>query len=235
MRRGICLLGLLALLAALMAQTLSWYAKQSTPAVEPVIVGSAGTLVLDAGHGGEDGGAVSLTGVPESQINLEIVMRMDDLLGLYGVAPVLLREEDISLHDDSAQTLREKKVSDLKNRVAMVEKLEHAELISIHQNTYTDGRYRGTQVFYAPTEGSGELAARIQNVVRTALQPENSRQEKPVPDTVYFLNHITCPGVLVECGFLTNREEEALLREAAYQKKLAAAIVSAWLTCREQG
>ena len=235
MRRGICLLGLLALLTALMAQTLSWYAKQSTPVVEPVVVGTAGTLILDAGHGGEDGGAVSLTGVPESQINLEIVKRMDDLLGLYGVAPVLLREEDISLHDDGAATLREKKVSDLKNRVDMIEAVEDAVLISIHQNTYTDGRYRGTQVFYAPTEGSLELAAQLQSVVRTSLQPENSRQEKAIPGTVYLLNHISCPGVLVECGFLTNGEEEALLRDAGYQKKLAAALVSAWLTWPEEG
>lgn len=229
-RRGICLLGLFALLTVLMAQTLSWYAKQSTPAVEPVVVGTAGTLILDAGHGGEDGGAVSLTGVPESQINLEIVRRMDDLLGLCGVAPVLLREEDVSLHDDDAVTLREKKASDLKNRAEMIEAVEDAILISIHQNTYTDGRYRGTQAFYAPTEGSRELAAQLQQAVRASIQPENSRQEKAIPDTVYLLNHITCPGVLVECGFLTNSEEEALLRDPGYQKKLAAALVSAWLT-----
>lgn len=234
-RRGICLLGLLVLMAALMAQTLSWYAKKSTPAVEPIVVGTAGTLILDAGHGGEDGGAVSLTGVPESQINLEIVQRMEDLLGLYGSAPVLLREEDVSLHDDTAVTLREKKVSDLKNRAEMIAAQENAVLISIHQNTYTDGQYRGTQVFYAPTEGSKELAAQLQQTVRSALQPENSRQEKAIPNTVYLLNHITCPGVLVECGFLTNGEEEALLREAGYQKKLAAALVSAWLTWPEQG
>ena len=234
-RHGICLLGVLALLAVLMAQTLSWYVRQSTPAVESIVVGTAQTLILDAGHGGEDGGAVSLTGVPESRINLEIVRRMDDLLGLYGVPAVLLREEDVSLHDDTAVTLREKKASDLKNRTAMVEALENGVLISIHQNTYPNGKYRGAQAFYAPTEGSRELAARIQQVVRTALQPENSRQEKAIPEGVYLMNHITCPGVLVECGFLTNPEEEALLRDGDYQKKLAAALVSAWLTRQEAG
>lgn len=234
-RQIICLLGALALLTALLARTLSWYAGQSTTAVEPIVVGTAQTLILDAGHGGEDGGAVSLTGVPESRLNLEIVRRMDDLLGLYGVPAVLLREGDVSLHDDTAVTLREKKASDLKNRTAMVEALENGVLISIHQNTYPDGQYRGAQAFYAPTEGSRELAARIQQVVRAALQPENTRQEKAIPDSVYLMNHITCPGVLVECGFLTNPEEEALLRDGDYQKKLAAALVSAWLTWQEAG
>ena len=107
--------------------------------------------------------------------------------------------------------------------------------MSIHQNMFQQSRYRGTQVFYAPTQGSQELAQAIQGVVRESLQPENSRQEKAIPGTVYLLNHISCPGVLVECGFLTNGEEEALLRDAGYQKKLAAALVSAWLTWPEEG
>ncbi len=232
-RRSICLIGSLVLLAVLMAQTLSWYAGKSTPAVDPVVIGTAKTLVLDAGHGGEDGGAVSLTGVSESEINLAVVRRMDALFGFCGVAPVLLREEDISLHDSDAVTLREKKVSDLKNRVTRIEEQDDPVLISIHQNTYVDGKYRGTQAFYAPTSGSQQLAEQIQSLIHSALQPENSRQEKPIPDSVYLLNHITCPGVLVECGFLTNAQEEALLREDGYQKQLAAVLVSAWLNFPE--
>ena len=231
MRRGIGLLGIFVLMVVLMAQTLKWYARQSTPAVEPVIIGKAETLVLDAGHGGEDGGAVSLSGVSESQINLAIVKRMDDLLGLYGVAPVLLREEDISLHDDGAETLREKKVSDLKNRVEKIEALDQAVLLSIHQNTFPDGQYHGAQAFYAPTEGSQELAASIQKAIQMTLQPENQREAKAIPSTVYLMNHISCPGVLVECGFLTNPAEEALLLDSGYQKKLAAVLVSVWLNC----
>lgn len=228
-RRGIGLLALFALMVVLMAQTLSWYAQQGTPVVEPVIIGRAETLVLDAGHGGEDGGAVSLSGVPESQINLAIVLKMDDLFGLYGVAPVLLREEDISLHDDSAVTLREKKVSDLKNRVKAIESVDRAVLLSIHQNTFSDQRYHGAQAFYAPTEGSQQLAASIQNAIRMTLQPDNSRQEKKIPDSVYLMNHITCPAVLVECGFLTNPGEEEQLLDSSYQKKMAAVLVAAWL------
>lgn len=230
MKRGLCLLGMLAVLALLMAQTLRWYAGLSTPTVTQVTIGRAGEVVLDAGHGGEDGGAVSLTGVPESQINLAIVQKLDDLFGLYGVAPVLLRDEDISLHDDSAVTLREKKVSDLKNRVAAIQAQVGATLISIHQNTYTDGRYHGAQAFFAPTEGSQQLAEHIQTALRDTLQPNNSRTAKQIADNVYLMNHIDRRAVLVECGFLTNTEEEAMLREDSYQKKLAMTLTAAWLT-----
>ena len=229
MRRGVGLLVIFALLVVLMAQTLGWYARQGTPVVKPVLLGRAETLILDAGHGGEDGGAVSLSGVPESQINLAIVLKMDDLFGLYGVAPVLLREKDVSLYDDGAVTLREKKVSDLKNRAEAIEAVDHAVLFSIHQNTFSDRQYHGAQVFYAPTEGSRQLAASIQNAIRMMLQPDNSRQEKKIPDSVYLLNHISCPAVLIECGFLTNPGEEAQLLDSSYQRKLAAVLVAAWL------
>ena len=187
------------------------------------------TLILDAGHGGEDGGAVSITGVPESLINLEIVRKMDCVLSFCGVAPVLLRSDDRSLHDTNAVTLREKKVSDLKNRVTIIEHTDGAALISIHQNSYPDGRYRGTQVFYAPTAGSQALAEQLQRKVVHTLQPENMRECKPIPDTVYLLNHVSCPAVLVECGFLTNKEEEQLLQTHSYQKKLAITLCSAWM------
>nr|WP_243149315.1 N-acetylmuramoyl-L-alanine amidase [Colidextribacter sp. OB.20] len=200
------------------------------PAASPVALRNTRPLVLDAGHGGEDGGAVSLTGVPESQINLAIVLKLRDVLGLYGVDPVVLREEDVSLHDESADTLREKKRSDLKNRVAAIEAVEGGTLLSIHQNTYTSSRYHGSHVFYAPTEGSQELAEHFQNSIKAALQPENERAVKRIPDTVYIMNHVTCPAVLIECGFLTNPEEESLLRDEGYQRRLSAVVAAAWLT-----
>lgn len=190
-------------------------------------------LILDAGHGGEDGGAVSLSGVPESQINLAIVQKMDGILGLFGRPAILLRNEDRSLHDDTAVTLREKKVSDLKNRVDAVNRINNATLISIHQNSFPEQKYRGTQVFYANTDGSQELAAYIQNAIRQTIQPDNSREEKKITDQVYLMNNIQCRGVLVECGFLTNPEEEALLRSQEYQKKLAAVLTAACITTTE--
>ncbi|MCI9027760.1 MAG: N-acetylmuramoyl-L-alanine amidase [Lawsonibacter sp.] len=200
------------------------------PAMNHVVTQRTGPLVLDAGHGGEDGGAVSITGVPESRINLSIVLSLRDVLGLYGVDPILLREEDISLHTGDANTLREKKRSDLKNRTAAIEAVEGGTLISIHQNTYPGSRYHGTHVFYAPTDGSQALADHVQNSIKTALQPDNERAVKQIPDTVYIMNHITCPGILIECGFLTNPAEEAMLQDPDYQRKLSAVIAAAWLT-----
>ena len=177
--------------------------------------------VVDPGHGGEDGGAVSITGVPESGINLAIAKRLDALLGFYGEHCYLMREEDISLHDPEAQTLREKKVSDLHNRAETVQELEGAILVSIHQNMFPQSRYHGSQVFYAPTQGSQALAEALQTALQTHLQPDNSRQAKPIGDNVYLMNHVDCPAVLVECGFLSNPEEEAQLRREDYQTKLA--------------
>ena len=230
MKNGLILVGLTALILMMMAATLAQLNELMQPAMEPVALGRGRTLILDAGHGGEDGGAVSITGVPESQINLAIVLKLRDVLGLYGVDPVVLREEDISLHDGDANTLREKKRSDLKNRVALVEEVEGGTLLSIHQNTYPGSRYHGTHVFYAPTEGSQKLAEHFQNSIKIALQPDNERAVKQIPDTVYIMNHVTCPAILIECGFLTNPGEEALLRDEDYQRKLSAVIAAAWMT-----
>ena len=218
MKRGILLAGALIGTVILLALALSRLNSAMEPAMNHVVTQRTGPLVLDAGHGGEDGGAVSITGVPESRINLSIVLSLRDVLGLYGVDPILLREEDISLHTGDANTLREKKRSDLKNRTAAIEAVEGGTLISIHQNTYPGSRYHGTHVFYAPTDGSQALADHVQNSIKTALQPDNERAVKQIPDTVYIMNHITCPGILIECGFLTNPAEEAMLRDPDYQR-----------------
>jgi N-acetylmuramoyl-L-alanine amidase len=212
--------------------TAALYFRTRAPA-ERAVLGPAEfqthTLVIDPGHGGEDGGAVSPGGVIESGINLAIAGRMDLLAGLYGVPTVLLRTEDISLHDDTARTLREKKVSDLHNRVAMVEGTENATLISIHQNSYQDSRYSGAQVFYSNESLSADWAALTQESLRLALDQENDRVAKVIPDSIYLMNHITCPALLIECGFLSNPEEEALLQSERYQTRLAAAILAAYL------
>lgn len=206
-----------------------WTAISCAIPTSVMVHGPKRQLILDAGHGGEDGGAVSLSGVPESQINLAIVMKMDDILSFYGVSPILLRREDISLHDSGAETLREKKVSDLKNRVSAIQSADGATLISVHQNTYPAGNVMGFQSFYAPTEGSKELAQLIQSAVQDAIQKENRRTAKQIPQNVYLMNHVSCRAVLVECGFLTNQEEEKLLRSESYQRKLATVLSAVWL------
>lgn len=187
------------------------------------------TLIIDAGHGGEDGGAVSLSGVAESGINLAIALKLDHLLGLYGVAPILLRSEDISIYDSGAKTLREKKVSDLHNRVDIIEGAENPTLISIHQNTYQSAKYHGAQVFYSNSDLSLPFAVLTQDTLRNAIDPGNGRAPAKIPDTVYLMSHITCRAILVECGFLSNPQEDLLLQTGNYQTKLAAALASSWL------
>ena len=185
--------------------------------------------IIDAGHGGEDGGAVSPGGAVESRVNLEIARRLDGILGFLGESALMLREEDVSLHDPEAASLREKKASDLYNRAETAAQYPEATLVSIHQNSFQQSQYRGTQVFYAPTEGSRELAQSIQETVRGSLQPDNSRESRPIPETVYLMNHVPNRAVLVECGFLSNPEEEGMLQDPAYQTKLALALAAGCL------
>lgn len=186
-------------------------------------------VIIDPGHGGEDGGATSLSGKNESKINLDISLRLDQLLHFYGVNTMMTRSKDVSIHDSTALTLREKKISDLHNRVAMIESAENATLISIHQNSYPEQKYRGMQVFYANDEPSLLLAQHIQDNVRIFLDPENKRQPLKIPNSVYLMNHISCRAVLVECGFLSNPRDDQLLQENAYQIKVVITIAAAGL------
>ena len=181
------------------------------------------TIVIDAGHGGEDGGATSVSGVLESQVNLEIAQKADALLMLLGFQTKMVRDSDTAIYDASASTIREKKISDLRNRVQLVNETPNALLLSIHQNTYSDGRYAGAQVFYGASDGSRQLAEMTQETLRKLLDPENNRQAKPA-ETVYLMQNVQCTAILVECGFLSNEAEDLKLQSASYQKKLALAF-----------
>jgi len=181
-------------------------------------------IVIDAGHGGVDGGATSCTGILESQINLEIALRLDDLMHLLGFDTVMIRKTDTSVYTQG-QTIAAQKVSDLKERVRIVNQTEDAILISIHQNTFSDSRYGGAQVFYAKDEDSRQLANQMQNDLIRYLNPDSHRKPKKASG-IYLMDRIEHTGVLVECGFLSNPEEEAKLRNDAYQKKLCCVIVS---------
>lgn len=191
------------------------------------------TLIIDPGHGGEDGGTVSAAGQTESAVNLAIALRLDQLMGFYGVPAVLTRDSDVSIHDEGARTLREKKASDLKNRVALINSIENATLISIHQNSFPNYRYHGAQVFYGRGAGSQPLANYIQSAMQAALDPENNRAPQKIQSTVYLMKNISCRAVLVECGFLSNPEEEKLLQEKAYQMKLAMVLGASYLQSGE--
>ena len=201
--------------------------RQVTIAASAELSSAKPVVVIDAGHGGGDGGAVSPNGTKESTLNLEISLRLRDLCRLLGLPVRMLRTEDVSLEDESARTVSEKKVSDLKNRVRLVNETPGALLVSIHQNSFPQGpQYRGAQVFYADDEKSKALAELLQARICTKLDPENHRLCKPAQD-IYLMEHIRSSGILLECGFLTNQVEEKLLRSASYQKQLCLCVVSA--------
>lgn len=202
----------------------------AVPSVSAMInAGETPTLVLDAGHGGEDGGASSAAGDKESNINLEIVLKLESLMAFLGVDTVLTRNEDVSIHDVGCETIREKKVSDLNNRVSLIQNIPNAMVISVHQNTFTDSRYKGTQVFYGSGELSSQWGEYTQELFHSVLAPYNRRKATKVPDHVYLFSHIDCPAILVECGFLSNGEEASLLLTDTYQRKIAMTLAGAYL------
>ena len=182
-------------------------------------------IVIDPGHGGVDGGATSCTGKLESSYNLEIALRLHDLLRLMGYDTCLIRTEDVSVYT-KGETIAQKKISDLKERVRIANEKEKTLLISIHQNFYPDSRYSGAQVFYPETNGSKELAESLQREFVRTMNPGSRRQAKKSRD-VYLLEHIRCPGILVECGFLSNPEEAELLTTKDYQQKVCCVIATA--------
>jgi len=181
-------------------------------------------VVIDPGHGGEDGGAVSCTGKTESSFNLDIALRLNDLLHLLGIDTLMTRDTDRSIHTQG-ETIAARKVSDLKERVRLCNETENGILISIHQNIFPDSQYSGAQVFFANTDGSKVLASQMQAALVGTLNPGSRRQCKK-SDGIYLMEHITCPGILIECGFLSNPQEEAKLRTKDYQQQLCCVIVS---------
>lgn len=187
------------------------------------------SLIIDAGHGGEDGGAISLSGLKESEINLEIAQKLDQIMGFFGVRTIMTRTSEILSYSKSAHTIRQKKVEDQKKRLQLINQTENAVLISIHQNKFPDGGPFGAQVLFSPTNGSKDFAITMQNSFVSMLNPRNRRVASEVPDNIFLMNHIQCPAVLIECGFLSNREEERLLSTDGYRLKIATVIASCYL------
>ena len=181
------------------------------------------TVIIDAGHGGFDGGATaeSTDGtVLEKDVNLSIAKRLYFLFQAAGIECVMTRTEDVMLGEGKAY--------DLKNRLELTKKYENPVFISVHQNKFPDGNCRGLQVYYSKNNGASEtLALFIQNVGRAYLDPDNERNVKKADSSIYLLDRLTCPAVLVECGFMSNAEELGLITSADYQKKLASAIFAA--------
>lgn len=179
-------------------------------------------IVLDAGHGGADGGASGPDGTRECDLNLAITLKIDAVLGLLGEETLLLRSTDTDLSSSDAKSISQKKVSDIRRRVELTNSPPGAILVSIHCNTYSQEKYHGAQVFY--TGGAKEFGETMQLALKNGVDPSNARMAKAVSPDVYLMNHIKVPGILVECGFLTNQEELTNLKDPDYQTRLAVTI-----------
>lgn len=180
------------------------------------------TIVVDPGHGGIDGGTTAGDGTTEKIINLQIAQKLEQFLNAMGIKTVMTRKNDDSIHDSDATTIRQKKVSDIKNRLKIIENTENAVFVSIHQNHFGDSKYSGTQVFYSKNNPrSKELAEDIRAQIILNLQKENTREVKQSGTEIYLLYHSKVPSVMVECGFLSNEQETKKLKEESYQRQLA--------------
>lgn len=183
------------------------------------------SILIDPGHGGADGGASGVDGTQEKTVNLAISHTLAALLRVMGYDVTMTRETDISIHSADAASLREQKVSDMHNRLALYE--QATLVVSIHQNQFSQSQYSGAQLFYAPkNENSRPLAATIREQVLSLLQPENTRELKKADNALYLMSHATVPVALVECGFLSNAAECAKLADPAYQRQMAFAVAS---------
>ncbi len=178
-------------------------------------------IVLDAGHGGEDGGGSSDSGVTEAEINLKIALKVQSLIEQAGGTVILTRSDENAIYDLDKKTLREKKVSDIKNRVKIGNESSADIFVSIHLNKLPQKQYWGWQTFYKEgNENSKRLAVSMQKALNESVGKDNKRESLKI-ENVYIIEHVEIPTAIVECGFLSNDEEEKLLQQEEYQDKLA--------------
>ncbi len=184
-------------------------------------------IILDAGHGGMDGGCSTADGKTEKGINLNILLAVRDMAKFFGYNVEATREKDVSIHDKGVTGIRNQKVSDMENRLALFNKYSDAVCVSIHQNTFSDPQFSGAQMFYSDKNPSSErLASIMQQKFVSNLQPDNLRETKLCGSELYLCYYCENPAVMVECGFLSNPEEAAKLTDKAYQQKVAFTVFS---------
>ena len=184
------------------------------------------TVIIDAGHGGEDGGTVSSKGINEKLINLQISEKIQALLILNGYSTLMTRTDDRLIYDSSAVSIRDKKVSDLRNRLKLAEANPDGIFLSIHQNYFRESKYWGTQVFYSVNNPESKIIAEsIQNSTKNKIQLNNNRKIKQSGKEIFLLNNIKTPAVMVECGFMSNYSEALLLEDFSYQLKMSLSII----------
>lgn len=193
--------------------------KEIVPTVTLPVSGK--TIVIDAGHGKPDEGAQSNSGTTEAETNLKIAIKLQNLLEQSGSSVILTRSDENAIYDLDAKTLKQKKISDIHNRVKIGNESSADIFVSIHLNKIPQQQYDGWQTFYNAESAEGQkLAVSIQNNLNDAIQKENNRVAKTI-DNVYIIKHVEIPTTIVECGFLSNPDEEKLLLEDEYQNRLA--------------
>jgi len=211
---------LLALLALILFSAYL-YLREEISSVNAVSAQS-NCLVIDPGHGGMDGGAISIDGSRESDINLDIALKLRAISQFCGIETVMTREDDSSSADMAVYSEHQ----DLVHRVSIANSTDGAVLLSIHQNCYPTSQPSGAQVLYADNEASKTLANLIQNDLVRCLDPQNRRLAEPANSKLYLTAQAKCPAVLVECGFMSSETERAKLFDAEYQKKIAEGIAN---------
>jgi N-acetylmuramoyl-L-alanine amidase len=188
---------------------------------------SSTVIILDAGHGGIDGGCSTADGIPEKGINLNIMLSVRDMARFFGYQTEATRTKDISVHDSGVTGIRNQKVSDMENRLELFNKYPDSVCVSIHQNTFSDTEYSGAQMFYSDkNENSERLASVMQSKFVTNLQPDNTRETKLCGKELYLCYFCNNPAVMVECGFLSNPNEAAKLTDEEYQRQVAFTVFS---------
>jgi N-acetylmuramoyl-L-alanine amidase len=191
-------------------------------------------IIIDAGHGGEDCGAIGVTGVYEKDLNFAMAYEIGSILEEHGFTVLYTRTEDKLLYTDAENIKGLRKISDLKNRCKIAAEYPNSLFISVHMNSYGDSKYSGLQVYYSENNSySKTLAGSVQSNVKESLQPSNNRVIKP-GENIYILENVENPAILIECGFLTNSEECKKLSEKEYQKQLSLAIVCGIIKYKER-
>ncbi len=189
-----------------------------------IVLNEMPVIIIDAGHGGEDGGAVAKDGTVEKDLNLEISLKLNDILSIMGYKTYLIRTIDTAIHT-SGDTIRQRKISDIKNRFAIMNKYDNCLYISIHQNKFSDTSVHGAQTFYSPNNNESKvLASFIQKSISSQLQKDNKRLIKKSGTDIYLLYNATKPTIMVECGFMSNDNELKKLKDNVYQNKMALSI-----------
>lgn len=185
------------------------------------------TVVIDAGHGEPDGGAVGISGTIEKDVNLAIALKLQEVFESRGIKVVMTRTDDNSICDSSAKTLHEKKVSDMNNRLKIINSSGADLFLSIHMNSFSDPKSGGLHVFYSRKHPEAEKTATLIQERIAELTGAKTHSVKTASDTLFLMKNPTPPAILIECGFISNPEEEQLLNDEKYQSKIAFSIANA--------